>query len=354
MITIMIGGVASTAVSFVLSFLAIKVHKSLRQRPTTTGFRKWLHESGGTLVVISAVLAYFSAHLVSQSTPTTPGLAVLALAVVFGGIGAASGTDLYPSSGPRRLRRWVTLIVIPAAALVFAVAMLTMKNARGLPLAHTSISFTRDVGPVLWSGTVLAFIAAVALIVVLTSAVTIGIGSATRVDGLIPGAAVAAIGSYVLIGFWQFNQICHSSTNSAAAVPAPECYSVANPLDLATTAACMAGALLGFLWWNTHPAQIHFGHDGAFAVGGTLSALAALSHTELLLVLLAAPLALWPVLRRVIGSVSNGSEPTLSARRGDNLSDINLIVRYWIVAILFVTAGISTFYLEWVLLSQAA
>jgi len=238
---------------------------------------------------------------------------------------------------------------------LFAVAMLTMKSARGLPLAHTSLSFTRDLGPILWPGTGPALVAAVALIAVLTSAVTIGTGSATRVDGLIPGAAVAAIGSYVLIGFWQFNQICHSTTNSDAAVPnTPGCYSVANPLDLATTAACMAGAFLGFLWWNTHPAQIHFGHDGAFAVGGTLSALAVLSHTELLLVLIAAPLALWPVLRRVIGSVSNGSEPSLSAPRGDNLNDINLIVRYWIVAILFVTAGISTFYLEWVLLSQAA
>ena len=51
-------------------------------------------------------------------------------------------------------------------------------------------------------------------------------------------------------------------------------------------AAAIVGALIGFLWWNTSPAQIFMGDTGSLGLGGALAALAILSRTELLLVLI--------------------------------------------------------------------
>lgn len=51
------------------------------------------------------------------------------------------------------------------------------------------------------------------------------------------------------------------------------------------TVFCMAivGACIGFLWYNTHPAQIFMGDTGSLALGGALGAIAVLLKTEFLL-----------------------------------------------------------------------
>jgi phospho-N-acetylmuramoyl-pentapeptide-transferase len=51
------------------------------------------------------------------------------------------------------------------------------------------------------------------------------------------------------------------------------------------TALCI-GALLGFLWFNVHPAQVFMGDTGALAFGGTLGVIAMMSHQVLLLPLI--------------------------------------------------------------------
>src|SRR5690606_26603162 len=56
---------------------------------------------------------------------------------------------------------------------------------------------------------------------------------------------------------------------------------------VAVAAAAVAGAALGFLWWNAPPAQIFMGDTGSLAIGGMLAALAVLTETELLLAVLA-------------------------------------------------------------------
>ncbi|MBE3590302.1 MAG: phospho-N-acetylmuramoyl-pentapeptide-transferase [Firmicutes bacterium] len=79
-------------------------------------------------------------------------------------------------------------------------------------------------------------------------------------DGLLAGATLpvaAALGAYA---WWQGQP------------------------DVTVLAAALAGALLGFLCWNAHPARIFMGDTGSMAIGGLLTALAALTKTELWLV----------------------------------------------------------------------
>ena len=55
-------------------------------------------------------------------------------------------------------------------------------------------------------------------------------------------------------------------------------------IALAVFCAALAGAAIGFLRYNAHPAQVFMGDTGSLALGGALATVAVLTHTELLLV----------------------------------------------------------------------
>jgi len=58
---------------------------------------------------------------------------------------------------------------------------------------------------------------------------------------------------------------------------------LANPLTYSAIVLGLStmGACLGFLWFNSHPAQVFMGDTGSLALGGILSVIAALGHLEL-------------------------------------------------------------------------
>jgi phospho-N-acetylmuramoyl-pentapeptide-transferase len=55
---------------------------------------------------------------------------------------------------------------------------------------------------------------------------------------------------------------------------------------LAIISACLVGACVGFLWFNAFPASIFMGDTGSLGLGGAIGALAVMSQTELLLIIL--------------------------------------------------------------------
>ncbi|MDY6053707.1 MAG: phospho-N-acetylmuramoyl-pentapeptide-transferase, partial [Anaerovibrio sp.] len=55
-------------------------------------------------------------------------------------------------------------------------------------------------------------------------------------------------------------------------------------MDLAIFCGAMAGACLGFLKFNAHPAKIFMGDTGSLALGGAIAAAGILTHTEILMV----------------------------------------------------------------------
>ena len=58
---------------------------------------------------------------------------------------------------------------------------------------------------------------------------------------------------------------------------------IPNADELAVLAAAMAGACLGFLWYNCHPAKVFMGDTGSLALGGTLGYIAVVTRQEILL-----------------------------------------------------------------------
>jgi phospho-N-acetylmuramoyl-pentapeptide-transferase len=55
---------------------------------------------------------------------------------------------------------------------------------------------------------------------------------------------------------------------------------------LALLSACLVGASIGFLWFNSFPAAIFMGDTGSLGLGGAIGALAVMTQTELLLIIL--------------------------------------------------------------------
>src|SRR5436309_320955 len=56
--------------------------------------------------------------------------------------------------------------------------------------------------------------------------------------------------------------------------------------ELALVSACIAGAAIGFLWFNSFPASIFMGDTGSLALGGAIAALAVMTKTEVLLIII--------------------------------------------------------------------
>jgi phospho-N-acetylmuramoyl-pentapeptide-transferase len=200
-------------------------------------------------------------------------------------------------------------------------------------------------------GSVIGIALAVFWVFLLISATSNGVNIADGLDGLAVGASIMAIGAYAVIGFWQFNQACGRALENINA-----CYEVRDPLDLAVIAAAITGAGIGFLWWNTHPAQIIMGDTGAMGLGGALAALAILSRTEVLLVLIGGLFVIVTgsvILQRVYFKLSGGKRIFLMSPLHHHFelkgwAEITVVVRFWIISALSVLSGIGLFYLEWI------
>lgn len=307
---------------------------------------------GGLVIILASVTGYFAGKLLNGETPSVSALLVI-LAMV--GLGLVGFIDDFIKTQKQRslgLGGWAKIAGQALVALVFAAFAFGSPNAQGVTPASTKISVVRDTGfDLMMFGTVVGSVLVVLWIFLLISATSNGVNIADGLDGLAIGASIMAIGAYAVIGFWQFNQLCGTAVENLT-----RCYEVRDPLDLAVIAAAITGAGIGFLWWNTSPAQIIMGDTGAMGLGGALAALAILSRTEILLVLIGGLFVIVTgsvILQRTYFKITKGKRIFLMSPLHHHFelkgwAEITVVVRFWIIAGLSVLAGIGLFYLEWI------
>jgi phospho-N-acetylmuramoyl-pentapeptide-transferase len=307
---------------------------------------------GGLVIILASVTGYFAGKLLNGETPSISALLVI-LAMV--GLGLVGFIDDFIKTQKQRslgLGGWAKIAGQAVVALVFAAFAFGSPNAQGVTPASTKISVVRDTGfDLMMFGTVVGSVLVVLWIFLLISATSNGVNIADGLDGLAIGASIMAIGAYAVIGFWQFNQLCGTAVENLT-----RCYEVRDPLDLAVIAAAITGAGIGFLWWNTSPAQIIMGDTGAMGLGGALAALAILSRTEILLVLIGGLFVIVTgsvILQRAYFKITKGKRIFLMSPLHHHFelkgwAEITVVVRFWIIAGLSVLAGIGLFYLEWI------
>jgi len=112
----------------------------------------------------------------------------------------------------------------------------------------------------------------------------------------------------------------------------------------------MAGACLGFLWYNCHPAEIFMGDVGALSLGGTLGAVAIMIKQEFLLFLVAGVFileALSVLIQVSYFKLTGGKRIFRMAPLHHHFeligwSEQKIVVRFWIAGIVFALFSLAT------------
>ncbi len=291
---------------------------------------------GGIVILIGILAAYLVTRLVFHSV-TPAGISVLMAAVGFGVVGFV---DDYV-----KVRRRRSLGLSKTAKVVGQVLAAVAFSLVAVGLAHTStdLSFIRETG--LHLG-VLFYVWVFVILAASSNSVNLTDG----LDGLASGSSIFVFSAYVFIAFWQFRHTCVLG-------PPEACYPVRpnDVLDTAVVAGAAAGAVAGFLWWNAAPARIFMGDTGSLALGGAMGALAIVTNTQLLLIVLgglfvieATSVIIQVISFRGFGRRVFRMSPIHHHFELAGWPEFTVIVRFWIVAGLCVAVGIGLFYYDFI------
>ncbi|MDM8085832.1 phospho-N-acetylmuramoyl-pentapeptide-transferase [Cellulomonas cellasea] len=319
--------------------------------PTAHFTKRGTPTMGGVVIIGATLLGWGGGLLATGQLPTVSAMLVLYLMTGLGVVGFLD--DFIKISRQRSLglkARW-KFLGQGLVGVTFAIAALQFPNEAFRTPASTKISFIRDTNlDLAFAGLTLGMVLFVIWANFLITAWSNAVNLTDGLDGLATGVSLIVFGSYVLVGVWQFNQSCQFLASAG-----PRCYEVRDPMSLAVVAASITGACFGFLWWNASPAQIFMGDTGSLALGGALAGLSILSRTEILAAILGGLFVLI-VLSDVIqigffkmtGKRVFKMAPLHHHFELSGWGEVTIVIRFWIIAGLFVALGIGIFYAEWV------
>ncbi|MFC7392459.1 phospho-N-acetylmuramoyl-pentapeptide-transferase [Scopulibacillus cellulosilyticus] len=134
-------------------------------------------------------------------------------------------------------------------AVVFFIVLIQTHFSTSINIPGTHISFNLH-----W--------AYIVLVIIMLLGTSNGTNLTDGMDGLLTGTGAIAFGAYAIIAYNHVD------------------------IDVALFSAAVAGALLGFLIFNAHPAKVFMGDTGSLALGGALAGVAILTKAELLLIII--------------------------------------------------------------------
>ncbi len=298
---------------------------------------------GGIVIILAVVVGYLASHLELWSlsggfqagwVPLSHG-GMLVLGA-FVGMGAIGFLDDYQKVSKER-NLGLSKRSKFAGQLIIAGLFAWGAVAAGV---QPEISVVRSIGftlPVVLFG--------VWVLVMLTGTAN-AVNLTDGLDGLASGSSALVFGAYTIITFWIFR-----NPDFYGAVLAQDL----SALDLARFSAGLLGATLGFLWWNAAPARIFMGDVGSQSLGGALAALALLTNTHLLLIVIGGLFVMETVTVilqvasfRMFGRRIFKMTPIHHAFELRGWPETTIIVRFWILAGLGVALGLGLFYGDFV------
>jgi phospho-N-acetylmuramoyl-pentapeptide-transferase len=160
-------------------------------------------------------------------------------------------------------------------------------------------------------------------------------------DGLAIGPIIMACGTYMIFAYCAGNVVIARHLQIT---------SVPGSAELAVILASLIGGSLGFLWYNTFPAQIFLGDTGSLSLGAALGVAALIVKQEILLILVGGLF----VIEALSVIMQVGFFKFTKGRRIFRMAPLHhhfelkgweepkVIVRFWIIAIILSLAGLST------------
>ena len=162
-------------------------------------------------------------------------------------------------------------------------------------------------------------------------------------DGLDGLAIMPAVFLAVALGIFAY-VTGHSVFSQYLQIPY-----IAGAGELTVFCSALAGAGLGFLWFNTYPAQVFMGDIGALAMGAALGLIAVIVRQELVFTLMAGVFVM-----ETLSVILQVASFKLTGRRIFRMAPIHhhfelkgwpeprVIVRFWIISVILVLAGLAT------------
>ena len=160
-------------------------------------------------------------------------------------------------------------------------------------------------------------------------------------DGLAIGATLIAAATYAIFTYVAGNTVV------ASYLQVPYVRGVG---EVSVFCGALVGASLGFLWFNCHPAEVFMGDVGSLAIGGAIGMVAILSKQEVVLLLVGGlfVIEVLSVILQVTYFKATGGRRILKMAplhhhfELSGWSEPKIIVRFWILAVLFALMSLST------------
>ena len=256
---------------------------------------------------------------------------VLAVTLGFGAIGWVDDFRKVVEKNPRGLPArwkyfWQSLIGVAAAVLLYVTAASPVETSLIVPLFK---EFVLPLG---------------VFYMVLTYLVIVGSSNAVNLTDGLDGLAIMPT-VLVAMGLAVF---AYASGNTVFAdylqIPF-----IPGAGELAVFCATISGAGLGFLWFNTYPAQVFMGDVGALALGAALGVVAVIVRQEIVLFIMGGIFVM-----ETVSVILQVGSYKLTGRRIFRMAPLHhhyelkgwpeprVIVRFWIITVVLVLIGLAT------------
>jgi phospho-N-acetylmuramoyl-pentapeptide-transferase len=275
---------------------------------------------GGVLILLATALPFLI-----LSTRSTQAMLVLATTVACGLIGLSD--DLMKvwrrrSGGVAGKWRMLLLLVVSTIFTLVAVRVTGFDTTLQIPIVDRAI----EVGPLVFAVIVFLIISGFANAVNLTDGL----------DGLAAGTSGIVLLAYTGMAF---------VASQTAGNP------IFGQRDLAIFGASMAGACVGFLWFNSFPAAVFMGDTGSYALGGAIASMAVMTKTEILLIAIGGIFVIeaLSVIVQVIVFKRFRRRVFLMTPIHHHFemaawSETKIIVRFWLIGALLAATGFTLFF----------
>ncbi len=193
---------------------------------------------------------------------------------------------------------------------------------------------------------ILTLILYVFVAIFVVTAVSNGANLTDGLDGLVTGVSAPIVVVLGILAYLSGN-IFYADYLNIMYIP--------NSGELTIFAAALTGALIGFLWYNSHPAQVFMGDTGSLMIGGVIAVMALCIRKELLLPLMCgvflvenlSVIVQTTYFKRTRKRYGEGRRVLLMAPlhhhyQKSGYDETKIVVRFWIISILLAAISIAT------------
>lgn len=258
---------------------------------------------------------------------------------------------------------WIVLLVLVGYGLIGAAddyLKLTRRNTKGLSgrmklllqfaIALIAVLWVQAIAPVNYqSALALPFFKDVLLnlgwlYIPFTMVVIVGASNAVNLtdglDGLAIGPIMIASACFALISYLVGNAVFSGYL---------QLHHIPQAGEIAVFCSALVGAGLGFLWFNAPPAQVFMGDTGSLSFGGAIGAISVIVKHELVLAIIgglfvaeALSVMLQVASFKLTGKRIFKMAPIHHHYEKMGWSEPTIVIRFWIIAIIFALIGLST------------